>query len=320
MEPGNLSQSDVAKGQPYLSVVVPVFNEEESLAELNTRLLSTLKELGKEFEVLYVDDGSLDSSMELLKEIKSTCPYVRIIEFSRNFGQHAAVMAGFSKARGQIVVTLDADLQNPPEEIHKLLECMEEGYDVVTGVREQRQDSIFRKVVSRWVNWLMCRSSGLKMSDFGCMLAAYRAPIARQIARFRETSTFVPALAMTLSKRVAEVRVSHNSRSAGQSKYGLRRLIRLNFDLMTGFSLLPVQMVGLVGVLVSVLGLAFGVFLFLRRMVIGPEAEGIFTLFAILFVFMGLGFLALSLLGQYLGRIYFEVRRRPRYIIRKIYD
>ena len=309
---------NIASPEPYVSVIIPVYNEEESLRELGERLIKTLTGMGRPFEIILVDDGSTDQSWQLLSQLNQQYPqHLRALQFNRNFGQHQAIFAGFQAARGQVMVTLDADLQNPPEEIPRLVAKIEEGYDTVGGWRENRQDSLFRKLPSLMINRLMSYVTGVKLRDYGCMLRAYRREVVDSINQCQESSSFIPALANLFSRRVAEVPVGHAERERGKSKYGLIKLIRLNFDLMTGFSNLPIHLVGLMGISIAALGLAFGFFLFIRRLFVGPEVEGVFTLFAILFVFVGLNTLGLALVGAYVGRIYREVRQRPRYIIRQ---
>ncbi len=308
-----------ADAAPYLSVVVPIFNEAESIAALHRRLGDAVAALGRPSEIVYVDDGSHDGSLALLLPLSESDPRVKVVELTRNFGQHAAILAGFEQSRGEIVVTLDADLQNPPEEIGKLVAVIEEGNDVAGGVRVDRRDSLARKLPSMLINRIISRSTGSHLRDYGCMLRAYRRDVVESIIRYGETATFIPALANLFAHSVKEVPVGHAERAAGRSKYNLAKLFSLAFDLMTGYSLFPIQMVTVAGGLISALGVGFGLFLIVRRFVVGPEAEGLFTLFAILFVFVGLQVLALGLIGQYIGRIYFEVRRRPRFVIKQVY-
>ncbi len=303
---------------PEISVVIPVFNEEDNLRELGERLIRTLTAMGRPFEIIFVDDGSTDRSWQLLSDLNGQYPqYIRALQFHRNFGQHQAIFAGFQAARGQVMVTLDADLQNPPEEIPRLVAKLDEGYDTVGGWRENRQDSLFRRLPSQLVNYVMSRVTGVKLRDYGCMLRAYRREVVDSINQCQESSSFIPALANLFSHRVAEIPVGHAERERGKSKYGLIKLLRLNFDLMTGFSNLPIHLVGFMGVAIALLGLFFGLFLFIRRIFVGPEVGGVFTLFAILFVFVGLNTLGLALIGEYVGRIYREVRGRPRFVIRQ---
>jgi len=303
---------------PEISVVIPVFNEEENLRELGERLIRTLTAMGRPYEIIFVDDGSTDGSWELLTDLNRQYPQnIRALQFHRNFGQHQAIFAGFQASRGQVMVTLDADLQNPPEEIPRLVAKLDEGFDTVGGWRENRQDSIFRRLPSQLVNTVMSRVTGVKLRDYGCMLRAYRRSVVDSINQCQESSSFIPALANLFAQRVAEIPVGHAERERGKSKYGIIKLLRLNFDLMTGFSNLPIHLVGFMGVAIACLGLLFGFMLLLRRIFVGPEVEGVFTLFAILFVFVGLNTLGLALIGEYVGRIYREVRGRPRFVVRQ---
>jgi undecaprenyl-phosphate 4-deoxy-4-formamido-L-arabinose transferase len=306
--------------EPALSVVIPVFNEAASLPALHARLTSVLRTLGRSYEVIFVDDGSTDGSLDRLRQLHAADPAVRVIQLNRNYGQHAAVFAGLDHTRGDVVVTLDADLQNPPEEIPRLLAKLEEGHDVVGGWRQRRQDPLVRRLLSRGMNRVTSAVVGVRMHDYGCMLRAYRREVVDLLRGCREISSFIPALANCFAASVAELPVAHERRQAGRSRYRLFGLLRLTFDLMTGFSLLPIQAVSLAGIGIALLGVGFGGFLFLRRLLVGPEVEGVFTLFAILFVFVGLQILALGLIGEYIGRIYLEVRRRPRYVIQRVFE
>jgi undecaprenyl-phosphate 4-deoxy-4-formamido-L-arabinose transferase len=303
--------------QVDVSVVVPAYNEEANLREFHRRLRAVLDQLGRSCELIVVDDGSTDGSRALLEELGGQDADLILVELARNAGQHAAVLAGFQVSRGKVVVTIDADLQNPPEEIPKLLAKIAEGYDVVGGARQGRKDSWLRLAASRMVRLLSARS-GTFVGDYGCMLRAYRREIVRRVLRWREHSLFIPALAERFTKRVAEVPVAHEERHAGRSRYGVFRLMRLGFDFLTGFSVLPVQLVSLFGICTAFAGLSFGVFLFLRRVFVGPEVEGVFTLFAILFLFIGALFVAIGVVGEYVARIYNEVRRQPLYVIESI--
>jgi undecaprenyl-phosphate 4-deoxy-4-formamido-L-arabinose transferase len=255
----------------------------------------------------------------LLREIAERDGRVSVIELSRNAGQHAAVLAGFAASRGATVVTLDGDLQNPPEEIPRLLAAIDAGNDVVGTWRENRNDPLMRRVASALINQATSATVGVRMRDYGCMLRAYKHEIVDQIVECNERSLFIPALANTLAQRTTELEVGHAERAAGRSKYRFIKLMRLGFDLMTGFSLLPIQLVSLAGIVVALAGIGFGAFLFVRRLFVGPEVEGVFTLFAILFVFLGILILAVGLVGEYIGRIYLEVRHRPAYRVRAVH-
>lgn len=304
---------------PYISIVIPVYNEEENLDNLFDRLYPVMLGIGKPFEIIFTDDGSSDRSLELLKRLVKAHPEVRVVEFNGNFGQHMAIMAAFEISRGEIVITLDADLQNPPEEIPKLIAAVEQGHDVVGSIRQHRQDSFFRKTASHMVNVMTRKMTGMQMSDYGCMLRAYHRNVVDNINRCDESSTFIPALAQTFAANPGEVEVAHAERTEGESKYSLYKLIRLNFDLMTGFSVVPLQIFALMGILTSLFAVAFAVFLLVRRFIVGAEVEGVFTLFAILFFFIGITIFGIGIVGEYVGRIYQEVRRRPRYVVRKVH-
>jgi len=306
---------------PEISVIVPVYNEEAGLPALFARLDAALDALGATYEVVFINDGSRDRSAALLREQWQKRPdTTRVILLAVNAGQHMAIMAGFEHCRGDIVVTLDADLQNPPEEIGKLVAKMREGYDCVGSIRQQRQDTLFRRWASKAMNGLRERITRIKMTDQGCMLRAYSRSIVDAINACREVSTFIPALAYSFAQRPAEVEVAHEERHAGDSKYSLYSLIRLNFDLMTGFSLAPLQLFSMVGIVISLLSALFVVVLAVRRIVVGPEAEGLFTLFGIAFFLIGLTLFGVGLLGEYVGRIYQQVRHRPRYTIGAILE
>jgi len=306
---------------PSLSVVIPVYNEESGLAALFARLYPALDRLGDSYEIIFVNDGSRDRSAALLREQFQQRPDVtRVVLFSGNYGQHMAIMAGFEQCRGGRIVTLDADLQNPPEEIHKLLSKMAEGHDYVGSIRLQRRDSAFRRIASRAMNGLRERITRIQMTDQGCMLRAYSRDIVAAINNSHEVNTYIPALAYSFAHNPAEVEVEHEERRAGESKYSLYSLIRLNFDLVTGFSLAPLQMFSLIGITISLLSFAFVVVLAVRRVMVGPEAEGVFTLFGIAFFLIGITLFGIGLLGEYVGRIYQQVRQRPRYLVQAILE
>jgi undecaprenyl-phosphate 4-deoxy-4-formamido-L-arabinose transferase len=305
----------VADTRPALSIVIPVFNEERNLPDLHQRLSRTLKDVDRPYEILFVDDGSTDGSADVLRALRAQDPMARVIRFNRNYGQHAAILAGLERARGDVVVTLDADLQNPPEEIPRLLAVSDTGVEVVGGLRASRHDPWLRRFGSWVMNRVTSAVVGVGLRDYGCMLRAYRRPAVERILDAREASAFIPALAVSLAASVAEVPVMHAPRREGRSRYGLLRLSRLGFDLLTGFSLLPIQAVSVAGVLIAALGLSVAVVLGLRRLLVGPQIEEVSSLFAVLFFFAGLQILALGLIGEYVGRIYQEVRRRPRYVV-----
>lgn len=304
-----------------LSIVIPVYNEEQSLNSLFNRLLPVLEGMDEQYEVILINDGSRDRSLALLLKLRESHPdRVRVIDLNGNFGQHMAIIAGFNHVRGDMVITMDADLQNPPEEIPRLVRELKKGHDSVGTIRQSRKDPAFRKIASRIVNRITNRITGLNLNDYGCMLRGYSRRIVDLIIQCEETTTFIPALAQKFALNPTEIKVKHSIRAQGDSKYGLFQLIRLNFDLMTGFSLFPLQAVTMSGIAVAILSLAFTAYLVLRRLFIGPEAEGLFTLMAINFFLMGVTMISVGITGEYVGRVYQEVRKRPRYIIQHVYE
>ena len=310
----------MSTSHPSVSVVVPVYNEEACLNEFIQRTTHVLTSLPNPTELLLVDDGSRDGSPGIIARAAEEFPgMVSGILLNRNYGQHPAVLAGMADARGDIVVTLDADLQNPPEEIPQLLAKAQEGYDVVGSVRRKRQDALFRRFFSRLVNKLTAKVTGIQMQDYGCMLRAYKRSVVEAMLQCTEHSTFIPVLANSFANRTAEIQVAHSDRPAGESKYNLLKLINLQFDLLTSMTTLPLRMLSFVGLVLSMSGIGFGIFLMIMRIIFGSEwaVKGVFTLFAVLFFFVGAQFLAMGLLGEYIGRIYKDVRGRPRYLVQK---
>jgi undecaprenyl-phosphate 4-deoxy-4-formamido-L-arabinose transferase len=304
-----------------VSVVIPVFNEQENLEELIRRCLAACESMSRPYEIILVDDGSADSSVEIIKKaaLMNDGKVIGVI-LNRNYGQHAAVMAGFSAVKGGIVVTLDADLQNPPEEIPKLVKKMDEGFDVVGTVRVPRSDTLFRRIASRMINRAARKATGVHMHDYGCMLRAYRRNIVEAMIECHEHSTFIPVLANSFAAKTTEIEVSHDRRTQGKSKYGLFKLVNLQYDLLTSMTTFPLRLLSTLGACLSALGVGLGIFLLTMRLIHGPEwaAQGVFTLFAVLFIFMGAQFIGMGLLGEYIGRIYHDVRARPRYFIQNI--
>ncbi len=304
-----------------VSVVIPVYNEQECLPELLERTTAACRLLEREYEIILVDDGSTDASADILRaaaEQPAAC--VVVILLNRNYGQHSAVMAGLSQADGDLIITLDADLQNPPEEIPRLVEAAEQGYDVVGTVRGDRQDTRFRKFCSRLINKLIQRATGKGMEDYGCMLRAYRRHIVVAMLGCHERSTFIPILANTFARKTVELKVAHDERKFGDSKYSLVKLVNLMFDLITCLTTTPLRLLSVLGCAVAFSGFLLAAVLIVLRLLLGPgwAAEGVFMLFAILFIFVGAQFIGLGLLGEYIGRIYNDVRARPRYFIQQV--
>ncbi|HVS55415.1 MAG TPA: glycosyltransferase [Casimicrobiaceae bacterium] len=314
----------ISVSAPMLSVVIPVYDEEPGLQALFDRLYPALDKLGVAYEVLFVNDGSRDRSPAMLKDQFLRRPEVtRVILFNSNYGQHMAIVAGFEHCRGQRIVTLDADLQNPPEEIGKLLSAMDAGHDYVGGVRRTREDSWWRRIASKAMNRVRERITRITMTDQGCMLRAYSRDIVRAVAASREVSTYIPALAYTYANNPTEVEVDHAERVAGESKYSLYKLIRLNFDLITGFSLVPLQMFSMFGMLVSVGALLTYLIVIVQRLILSGWREGMATLWdrdILAFFLLGMVLFGLGLVGEYVGRIYQQVRERPRFTIQALLE
>ncbi|MCL6689211.1 undecaprenyl-phosphate 4-deoxy-4-formamido-L-arabinose transferase [Pseudomonas sp. R3.Fl] len=311
--------------KPYaidcVSVVIPVYNEQDSLPELLRRTDAACHQLGRAYEIVLVDDGSRDGSAELLQEAaEAPDSHVLAVILNRNYGQHAAIMAGFEQCRGDLVITLDADLQNPPEEIPRLVEQAARGYDVVGTVRGNRQDSALRRWPSKLINLAVQRSTGVAMSDYGCMLRAYRRGIVKAMLACRERSTFIPILANSFARHTSEIVVGHAEREHGESKYGFLRLVNLMFDLVTCMTTSPLRLLSLVGAGMALAGTAFGALLLVLRLLFGAAwaGNGLFVLFAILFLFSGVQLVGMGLLGEYLGRMYNDVRARPRFFIERV--
>ncbi len=305
--------------KPELSVVIPIYNEQAGLQALFDRLYPALDEMHIAYEIIFVNDGSRDNSVSILAEQFRQRPDVtRVVLFNGNYGQHMAILAGFEESRGEIMVTLDADLQNPPEEIKHLVAKMREGYDYVGSIRRKRQDSAWRTYASKAMNHIRERITNIKITDQGNMLRAYGRNVIDLVNQCGEVNTFVPALAYRFARKPTEIIVEHEERAAGESKYSLYSLIRLNFDLVTGFSLVPLQFFSMMGMLMSIASALLVLVLVVRRLFLGAEAEGLFTLFAIAFFFMGVILFGIGLLGEYVGRIFQQVRARPRYVVQTI--
>jgi undecaprenyl-phosphate 4-deoxy-4-formamido-L-arabinose transferase len=310
---------------PRLSVIIPVYNEEEGLNALFDRLYPALDQVASQFtlsyEIIFINDGSKDRSAAILAMQYEKRPDVtRVVLFANNFGQHMAIMAGFEYAHGEYIITLDADLQNPPEEIGKIVRQLVGGHDYVGTIRENRQDSWFRKNASRAMNHLRDKMTRITMTDQGCMMRGYHRRIINLVSQCQEANTFIPALAYTFANNPIEITVKHEERFAGESKYSLYQLIRLNFDLVTGFSVMPLQIFSIMGMLLAGASGALFLLILVRRFVLGAEVEGVFTLFALTFFLIGVMLFGLGLLGEYIGRIYQQVRHRPRYMVSAVLE
>lgn len=311
-----------ARKAPEVSVVVPAYNEEESLHNFMAELYPVMSALGRSFEIIFINDGSRDSTLGILYDFYKKYPEVRVIDLGANFGQHMAIMAGFDNVRGEKIITLDADLQNPPSEIPKILAQMDKGHDVVGTYRVGRQDPLFRKVASKIINKATNRLAKLHIRDYGCMLRGYDRRIIEIINKSCETNTFIPALAQKFATDPVEVPVAHREREQGTSKYSVFQLIRLNFDLMTSFSLVPLQLVTMAGMFFSFLAMMLLAFMFCRRLLLGIGTWQTFieqAFEASEFLLGSVTLFSLGIIGEYIGRIYREVIKRPRYAVRKIF-
>ncbi len=311
------------KENSFISIVIPVFNEAQNLAELIERCIGACGKMDAPCEIILIDDGSHDGSADIISAAANQDhSIIKGVLLNRNYGQHSAIMAGFEQAKGDIVVTLDADLQNPPEEIPNLVDQIQKGYDVVGSVRKNRQDSSFRKLFSFIINKTVQKVTGVMMNDYGCMLRAYKKHIIDAVLSCPERSTFIPVLANSFARSTTEIMVTHAERSGGDSKYSVLKLISLQFDLLTCMTTFPLRLLSIIGGVISLLGIGFGFFLMVMRLMFGAvwAADGVFTLFAVLFVLIGAQFLALGLLGEYLGRVYNDVRARPRYSVCNVVD
>jgi len=309
---------------PEVSVVIPIYNEEAALPALFARLYPALDALGRSYELVLVDDGSRDRSPALLHDQFDRRPDVtRVVYLLTNFGQHMAVLAGFERTRGDVVVTMDADLQNPPEEIGRLLERIDEGFDYVGSYRSERHDSAFRRAASQAINRLRERLTRIRMTDHGCMLRAYSRSIVDTINRSSEVNTFVPALAYLYARKPTEIEVRHEERAAGASQYSLGRLIKLNFDLITGFSVRPLQIFSTIGMTVSIGSVVLYVAVLLYYLVHSGFREALAHLWdrdVLEFFLIGVVLFGMGLIGEYIVRIYEQVRARPRYLVAAVLE
>lgn len=307
---------------PYLSVVIPVYNEEEVLETLYGRLTKVCDAIGKPFEIIFTNDGSKDRSIEILKDFHQRRPHqIRIVDFNGNFGQHMAIMAAFEIAKGEVIINLDADLQNPPEEIPRFLEKYEEGYDYIGSIRDNRKDNyLLRSLPSKMINKLRGKVTDIHITDQGCMMRLYARRIVDLIKQCDEGSTFITALGYRFAINPTELVIRHDAREEGESKYDAYRLIRVTFDLFTGFSMAPLHVFTVFGFIVSALSGMLVTYMIARRLIVGPEAEGVFTLFAILFFLVSVAITGIGIVGEYVGRIYEVVRKRPRFLIKDIIE
>lgn len=322
-----MTNADVSAA-PRVSVVAPLYNEEESIAGLQAQLTSALTSLGQPFEIIVVDDGSRDGSFALLQRWQAQDPaHVRVVRFRRNFGQTAAFSAGFERARGEIIVTLDADLQNDPADIGLLLDKIEAGYDVVSGWRVQRQDAaLSRRLPSVIANALISRVTGVALHDYGCSLKAYRREVLQNVRLYGELHRFIPAIASWMGTAVAEIPVSHRPRQFGRSKYNLSRTLRVILDLITvrfllGYATRPLHVFGGIGLTLGAVGTLIGIYLTYLKLILGQSiGSRPLLLLAVLLVVLGVQMLSIGLLGEMTMRTYYEAQNKPIYAIREILE
>jgi len=319
--------ADLNKQEPFISVVVPVFNEEENIPELLKRIWAGLSETGWSFEVIVIDDGSTDRTAQILREQKRLYPELRVVIFRKNFGQSAAMTAGFDLARGSVVVTMDGDLQNDPADIPRLVEKLQEGYDVVSGWRKDRKDAkVSRLLPSKIANWLIGRTTGVRLHDYGCSLKAYRSEISKNLLLYGELHRFIPVLASFQGARIAEVVVTHHPRTRGKSKYGIGRTYRVLLDLMLmlffqKFATRPLQFFGLAGGLMFVAGMLIELYLTAQKLFFGQDIGGRpLLLFGVLLIISGLMLFCIGLLAELIIRTYYEASGKRIYAIREIIE
>jgi len=310
-----------------ISVIIPIYNEEGNLAELHEKLSDVLASIAKSYEIVFIDDGSTDDSFRILKEINTEDRNVKVVRLRRNFGQSAALKAGFDYAKGDTIVTMDGDLQNQPEDIPSLLRKLDEGYDIVSGWRADRKDPFLtKKLPSKLSNWLASKITGVKLHDFGCTLKAFRQEAVKNLDLYGEMHRYIPALASWRGVSIAELKVKHRPRQHGQSKYGIGRLIRGMLDLVTvkfllSYSARPLQLFGLPGIISFFAGFIIGAYLAVEKFLFDTSlADRPLLLLAVLLVFVGVQFIIMGLLGEMTARMYYQVPGKSVYTVKEIIE
>lgn len=308
-----------------LSIIIPVYNEEENIAALFAQLREALTDIGRSYEIIAVDDGSRDGSFELLKELHDQDDHLQVVRFRRNFGQTAAFAAGFDQSRGDVVITMDADLQNDPADIPLLLAEVDKGYDVVSGWRVDRQDAfVTRRLPSVVANWLISQVTGVHLHDYGCSLKAYRREVVKGVQLYGELHRFIPALSSWMGVSVTEIPVRHHARRFGKSKYGISRTIRVLLDLLTvrfllSYSTRPIQIFGGLGLLSFLVGTALGVYLTFVKLALGQDiGSRPLLLLAVLLMLVGVQLITMGLLGELVVRTYYESQGKRIYVVRDV--
>ena len=315
------------KEHPTLSIVIPVFNEEKNLPELYEEIKHSCEKLDLSYKIIFVDDGSWDSSFPVLRSIQEEDLKVKVIRLRKNFGQTAALSAGFDYAKGDIIITLDADLQNDPQDFALLIEKIREGYDIVSGWRKKRKDRLFtRRIPSAMANWLISRITHIKLHDFGCTLKAFRKEVIKNINLYGELHRFIPAIASNIGVSIAEVEVNHRPRKHGKSKYTVFRFVKVILDLLTvkfllSYSTRPLQIFGAFGLASGVIGGIIGLYLSYQRLILKVGISGRpLLLLAILLIVIGIQFITLGLLAEIMVRTYHESVDKKIYFVREILD
>jgi glycosyltransferase involved in cell wall biosynthesis len=307
-----------------ISIILPVLNEEGNLEEMNAEIVGVVGNMGIDYEIIYIDDGSTDRSFDILSELRDQNQNIKIIQFRRNFGQTAGLAAGFDHASGDVIVTMDSDRQNDPNDIPMLLEKINEGYDLVSGWRFDRQDAwLSRKLPSKIANGLISKITGVKLHDYGCSLKAFRKEVVENIRLYGEMHRFIPAIASWMGVRIAEVKVNHRARVAGTSKYGISRTFRVILDLITvkfllQYSARPIHFFGGIGMASGVLGFLMAFVMTIQRFFFEmPMGDRPLLLLAVLLMFIGLQFITFGLLGELMTRTYHEAQDKPVYVVRQ---
>jgi glycosyltransferase involved in cell wall biosynthesis len=310
-----------------LSLIIPVYNEADNVAELYRELVAAMEKPGRSYEIIFVDDGSSDGSWPVLTQIQKGDDRVRIIRLRRNFGQTAALTAGFDHARGEIIISLDADLQNDPADIPRLIQKIEEGFDLVSGWRRNRKDRLFsRRVPSAVANWLISRITHVRLHDYGCTLKAFRREVIKNIKLYGELHRFIPAIASHMGVAIAEVQVNHRPRRHGKSKYSIFRFTRVILDTVTvkfllTYSTRPLQIFGFIGMVSGALGLIISLWLSYQRLFLNKSlAERPLLFLGVLLIMIGFQFITLGLLAEIMVRAYHESSGKAIYFIREVID
>lgn len=307
------------KDKVQVSLLVPVYNEEENLPELYRQLFEIFQRSGRSYEIIFINDGSKDRSLEILQGFQNENPNVVIADLMRNFGQHSAAAAGLSLASGEYISVIDADLQNDPEDLLKMWDELDNGHDVVRGWRQERKDPGWRKLASKAVNWMTGYMTGVYLKDYGCSIIALRRNIVDNLNLCSERSRHTSALISWMGGKVKVIPVKHRERKGAKSRYSFFKLLKMTTDIVTGFSTVPLQIVEIAGVITAFFGLLLGTILLIKYLFFGAAATSTSIIIAIICFFIGIHFLALGVIGEYISRIFVEVQNRPYYIIKDVY-